>query len=75
MSIVKIEYPSLESTRIGATLTHGEIREKKSQDGAETFFFKIIRTDAQIAYDLVGIWFHEKNLGTVYYNPKTSEPQ
>lgn len=75
MSIIKIEYPSLASTRVGATLTHGEIMEKLSQSGAETFFFKIVRTDAQIVYDLVGVWFHEKNFGTVYDNPNPSEKQ
>jgi len=73
MSIVKIEYPSLQATRVGATLTHGEVVERKSQSGAETFFFKIVRKEASYLYDLIGVWFHEKNFGTVYDQSSPSE--
>lgn len=74
MSITKIEYPTLDLTRVAATVTHGEIVEKETDEG--TLFFKIIRKDKDrvegISLDLIGFWNTTGNFGTIY-QPKKEE--
>jgi hypothetical protein len=74
MSITKIEYPTLEATRVAAMATHGDVREKKEEATGNVFFFNVKRSGEvamPVNLHLIGYWKQESNYGVIY--PQTIE--
>lgn len=64
MSLIKIEYPSLQATRVAATVTHGDVQERVVDD--KTLFFKVTQKDDQPNLEVIGWFSNNQNYGVVY---------
>jgi len=68
MSLTKIEYPTLESTRTAVVSTHAKYEIQERRELNTVVFFRVKPNRNLNELQVVGIWSDTKNFGIVYDN-------